>query len=436
MELTRRRVKYFGTTTLIIIAELSLTQAAYFNGHYAAGNDEKFAYLSKFAFEKVSEENTKVSGAWEIQVKTSVNNTYLVVFDDEANNWPLIYGNPNCGCDCSTGEINHHYKVKEFISPMTEEDSNQGWSFKGEVTDVVKRHWWYFTIASCGQPFSGEYSLHVHHANGSEFSADQAGLMTLYATLIFCWPIIAFYTLRASSQLQTTCRFHTIARLFAASVVCNNISVLLFAVHFAVFSRYGVGLKWQALAIAEGSWTLGKLLLCLALLLAAKGFGITTAPLSNTERWHLLAAATLLSAVYIATAIWEMLYRDDASPVYVYDSPPGIAINTVHVILALWFCYSASVSYYYAPQQLRCIFAVLIALFGLYFLLIPLISVIGRILDPCFRTVVLETVEALVTTVLASVVAALLSWPATCEQYLPALEHDPLLGATGTYDEL
>ena len=244
----------------------------------------------------------------------------------------------------------------------------------------------------------------------AHFSADEMGLFefhiaALVATIVVATTFIACAALRFDDDAYVT-KLQSLASVLA----CLLASHLFSCVHYMHYARDGIGKPWAVLA-AEGCEAGATVLLTLTILLVSKGWMVSRARLKRKTRMLQGAVTFVLTGVYAAIFLLEMLGRDPAATYHKYESDAARVLAVLRVLIAIWFIWCVHRSYKRDGRpEARRFYSCLLAVGGLWLLSLPLFTLIATWLPSHLRlrmfTILLHT-----TTFLTLVLLSALSFP-------------------------
>jgi len=182
-------------------------------------------------------------------------------------------------------------------------------------------------------------------------------------------------------------------KLAFASLVAWAANACFLCVHWAVLAGNGIGeVGVEAVGrIADVASRVILIALTLALVrgwgarafLYSRKYGTAThphaaMPVAFCTKLQVAFSSLILSALYVAMGGWYLTDRDATTPTYVYDSPPGILICCLHLLIAGWFAVEVVLAWRRVPPSpYRTFVATLGTCMATYFALLPVAVAIG-----------------------------------------------------------
>lgn len=368
-----------------------------------------WVFVSKFCFSTAGEGNL----TWTVFAEDeSGGQGYLLLFyDDVAESWPEVYGNRKsltCQEKVARARANRTVVTGEMhIQP-----------FK----DHERAHFWYFAMANCGAAkLDFQYQFELTNAGSSwsrQFSYDEQGLTAMYLFFWLFFTALTVVHMFGAWKLHVEGVLHPVVRLFATAVVAQTMALLVYFIHYIVYTSNGIG--------APGLQGLGNILdmisqvvLMFVLILVAMGWGITQHHVQGKNLVVVLVSALVLG--YMTMFVWDNVSRNPASTLYIYESAAGIIILLLRTLTWVWFSWSLFRSYVEEHQpKKRNFYRIFGSVFTLWFLMLPLIVVLAVAISPWDR---LKAVTGMYLCMNAMGFTALvmLFWPTWAAEYFDAI---------------
>lgn len=293
---------------------------------------------------------------------------------------------------------------------------------------------WFVYLAQCPEdainfqtltevPFTYEVEmtnpggLFQHH-----FSKDAQGVLETYITFV-ALNLCLFVTLLwlgcgTSNAHSLTSAFRTVTVL----VGCEMLGLAGLVTHNVVFAEDGVGLP-VVNAASEMVHRLQNVMLMLLLVVMMKGWSTTYSGVKKRVQQLSIVFGVLLAAGYSLIVVWEELGGRATSALFLFESPPGIAIICTRMAVMLWFIWSSHVrikkaSYDKRKQRFFVGFAAL----GLaFFISLPVSVIVSFSLKPWVKTKVVVGLDVTVN-FLALVLTSRVLRPSTLDDLFNAMQ--------------
>lgn len=257
------------------------------------------------------------------------------------------------------------------------------------------------------------YSLTFMNPGGyfsRQFSFDELGMYearliawVAFAT-VFCW-----FTAVGWNRSRST-----VATGFRSITVVIGVQLLALSAH--VLSSHSVatsGRETALSALADLADVLSDCFLQILLVALMKGWSTVINELKQRHKLSAAVVAALLVGLYVALFTWSLIGGTPASALYLYDSPPGIALIIVRVVVPFWFVKSLGVRVgkIDSDDVDRRRFYIRFAVLGLlWYSVLPLSVLLASMVPPWYKARVVGTVD-LVTGAITVALLAHAWWP-------------------------
>mmetsp|Transcript_34577 Transcript_34577/g.86880 ORF Transcript_34577/g.86880 Transcript_34577/m.86880 type:complete len:446 (-) Transcript_34577:864-2201(-) len=441
----------FWAASLVLLLSLLLLlatvgEAARYKGSFTLSSSTKdadrFRFLAKFGY------NSHGLGLFNATF-TSNDPTQVVIapYDDGTEwqyQWKDVYHNSKMSCAQKVNAqhpltlrspghpVYHNYTVADFPNGQM----NYGFH------DNNRAHFWWFAAANCnpGTVFELTYDIHMQNSGDGawdrEFSFDQQGVLTMYLVFLCVWTIGLAVEAYAAFALWRKDAWHPMVRILDAAVLSQWFSLLFVTIHYGVYKDDGMGVP-GLFYVGQALNLVSVLLFTLLLLLLAKGWAISTMELHG--KWQVLIAMAALTAAYVALYFWAIFGSDPADTLYVYETAPGIVLLVVRVLVGcvygafLFFTLRAE-----DTQVKRLFYIVMGVVFGLWFITLPVWTIIAAAVDEWVRFKVVLGLS-LTSNTLFFGAFCYMTWPSQASKYFRKMDtnYDPLdESEAGPYQEL
>eukprot|EP00455_Lapot_gusevi_P036996 TRINITY_DN4125_c0_g1_i1.p1 TRINITY_DN4125_c0_g1~~TRINITY_DN4125_c0_g1_i1.p1 ORF type:complete len:251 (+),score=68.19 TRINITY_DN4125_c0_g1_i1:121-873(+) len=215
-------------------------------------------------------------------------------------------------------------------------------------------------------------------------------------------------------DLWRTNSFHPIVRLLTAALFLEMVAMFCEMVHYVSWVNNGFGVP-PIHGMGQLMFVSSHLCFFLLLILIAKGWTITTTVMP--ERKQLYIAMGLFIVAYFVLLLWDVVGRDPASTLYVYESIPGIIIILLNVAAGAWFVYSIYLTHQVEihPDKKQLYKRIGFAYAG-WFLTLGILVAIAAGLDPWVREKTVTTLYITSDFFFYAIMCYLL-WPSHASMY-------------------
>lgn len=346
-------------------------------------SDKGWNYLTKFCFDDTGE------GLFRINLKgIKGEDTRIILYNDLDNSWPAVYNSPD-GCkgrqDAALPQNWRRFPIGEWLG------------FKYEVSKSGRQHFWFVVISNCDDSIEVEYELTFRNGGGKwkkEFSYDEQGLPELYLFFAVMYLIGWLGILYLMNKWRRRRIVHPIQQMLVCSYATEFTAVICGMIHFFIYMSDGVGAVFLE-RLGKALHMLARLGFIAVLLLVAKGWTITTSKL-NKKR-HLAVLMLVLLALHIAVLVLEVT-RDQATTLYVYESPPGYALLALNMVTLFFFViHVIRTSAYERSDTKKAFYRKFGFIFSFWFVTPTLLVMIAHYLDPWVRRISVEAVDHVLT---------------------------------------
>jgi len=209
------------------------------------------------------------------------------------------------------------------------------------------------TVNFCDGPLVLDYDFSFTNGVGASdkhFGYDEIGCLAI------SWVFFTFYV-----------KYHVTVKLVVWSIWLMMAAMLFRLYHYVVYSGDGIGNKalfLTASILASAS----EILLVVHFILIAKGWTIVRRKISASGRVKIAAFTTVYAFLHISTTLFSEYFIDRGNIVYMYETPPGIILQSTRAFAAIWFlrCINTTMSQF--PNQKRGFYKKYTIVFGLWFL--------------------------------------------------------------------
>ncbi|EGC34910.1 hypothetical protein DICPUDRAFT_34248 [Dictyostelium purpureum] len=330
-----------------------------------------FVILGKFCY-------STVPGSiliWEANNVTTNPNVTIQLYDDDINSWGAATASGNSCIDKAGFSLDDWQanKARKVVYPK----------------DTQRPHFWYVVATNCaenGQVGTVDFTLtFLNGGSGwnTQFSYEEQGLEALYLVYFFVFLGLFGYTVFTTYKLHKNNSLHPMIMILGAVVTLEFLSVFVLLCQYGSYSHNGVGGKG-----AEGFGQLldlaAQLAFILLLILISKGWAISRVTID--EKRIVFAVIGVLSFLYLFMFIWYKAGEGIASTTYMYDTAPGIVLLVARGLAMIWFMWCGYSTYMEETHPAKRNFYTLFGIsFVIWFLILPMISVIAAAVEPWVR---------------------------------------------------
>jgi len=311
---------------------------------------------------------------------------YFMIFDDERRRWKTARKR----WATSTCE-----EKKKQASLVTEIDFS---SERGESTYIIRirekirPRFWYFTFVACDSSLDAPMRYKVHATNDlipweREFSLDHRGMLRLFGLAVLGNLVLLLATVWATRWRQAArdshMKHHPLIQLLCLACVASSASCCFYLLHYVTFQYDGYGSQRIRFLGVLGS-IVAHCTVFLVAILASVGWSITTHCLPY-RRYFFSAVA----AVGFLAAVCELhseLRLDQSTKLYSYESPAGMLVLILKVLMFCWFGYHMKMTYEDETDHRRKLFYSAFSLsFAVWSLNVPLTVLLAFSVSPWYR---------------------------------------------------
>jgi hypothetical protein len=355
---------------MILSALLAICECAWFRDVRVA-DDTAFAFVEKFAFD------TTGPGLMNITAMKCTNAGDVVMALYYDSNWLKIYDNDSLSCEqkVSAAWSSRTMNLTDLLANMIGKSS-----FGVEFKDYVRPHFWYVAVAACKSGAIKDFSIDLHFTQFQsgmyhEVSFDQQTLLPLYAFFTFVWAVLLVANVVGSAVLIRRAAFHPIVRICTFSIVLYTVALTCGLIYEAVYSSDGVGVPWIA-GIGHFFDYVSDCVFLLLLILLAQGWAIHKQTIDH--RNVILLASLVFLIAYITLMLVAQFAVNSAYPHFVFATIPGSIVMVLRSCLGVVFViFCARTLRNNLPSDKRAFFRVLIVSYGLYIVLLPVLTVLS-----------------------------------------------------------
>ncbi|CAF0938245.1 unnamed protein product [Brachionus calyciflorus] len=384
---------------LILFYPLPLSYCLILEGDLSSNKD--FVILGKFCF--ISEKsrftyNISYPDSYKVQ-------NLLLYYDDQWTNaqyskkpltckekeyeltqsQTLSLNASNFGVGCSETEIN---AVKSITCN----------SRRAFIT--MRARYWFIVVARCDSN-GVKIKYKMEFTNGDDtfrrhFSADEFGILETSIAFFIIYFILLIICAVFAKILINKSLFHVTVRLYIVSVLFQFLTILFMVAEYGQYSISGYVTPGM-ITTSHIFQVIGQIIFLFMLILVAKGYTITRNKL-RIPTWIKMGIFFAIYVIaYVVTFIFSEALYDVGKVNYYYNSPAGIAVVLIKMILGwIWFGYSILFTIKNFPEK-RTFYVILSITFSIWFLIGPfLILMCNFFIQDYIRQFVAYLIEIIV----------------------------------------
>ncbi|KRW99052.1 hypothetical protein PPERSA_11653 [Pseudocohnilembus persalinus] len=330
--------KYLAFILIILILFVSLTQQKQVKKSFNARRLSKsgFEYLTKFGVD---------IGTGHYQARFKLNKPVKDHIKKKLDGKPLeidflvLLDNQFEKLDSSMSCEEKYKKANKVIKITLNQDGKWTKWIDNELSQNVRQHMWYFAVGSCEQSenllqkfgFNIEAEIQLVNSNGSQFSSEETGMITLY-TVTFIFSLLLLAYLFSTYLSQKYREWPIIILLFSFILLTSHI--FFYLLHLVNYSADGKG----SIILQIGSYlsNMGsQFSLTLLLVLLAQGWSITYERIKKIELY--IPVVTLVAMLHVGIMGLGFLDHDTPLKYHPYDGWVGYTIIGLRVCSLIYF---------------------------------------------------------------------------------------------------
>jgi len=269
--------------------------------------------------------------------------------------------------------------------------------------------WWYLVVANCEGENIGIFDYEIVFKNGGgyftqHFSGNEHGIFeSLIVALIFVILILLLVGYSYWKQITKFNQYDGLTLWLFVAIVITFISIVIQIVHKAQYAKDGIGFL-EADEFTNFLDLVPQTMLVWMFINVSKGWMISSHPIRDKR--SSLEAIFIYFWCLVAIVWWAFESYDPAIEDYIFDSPPGVVLVVIHLIMVLWFISELQVTWNrdqgIAPAK-RNLYISFGILGTLWFLCVPTVLMVAVLLPAKYVVygkkivVILETFSLLVT---------------------------------------
>jgi len=313
----------------------------------------------------------------------------LMLFYDGFDSWTQVR-NSSLTCEerrqYLSAEIHLWLLDGKIVSQSKNDVSNYDIKVEGYVIFRASYPTYFFISAancdkSCNSAFcQGSLQLQYEFllSNGldrsdKQFSSDEQGILEILLVFLLIYILLSIFAFGVGYALAKLQKLHHTVVLLIYSIILQLIGVVCRLINYVQYSSNGQGVPAFEVAgcILQ---VVSNVLVVLLLILLAKGWTIYRKEISATGRMKIAVYFTFF-LLFSCVVQWLAVYQFDPSMVVSpYESTPGFILISLWFLMWAWFLH-ASYTTFKNSKQKRGFYKKFCTLFGLWFIIIPLLYI-------------------------------------------------------------
>lgn len=385
-------------------------------------------FLDKFCFDYAK---NRTAGFVDVTLHSSsdagLRQLSLALYDDQSSSFP---GQTDAFLSLSCDEQLLH--ARWYNSIITEASTAKGYHITMPLTERIRPRWWYVALVNCGaQDIDMTYTIHMWnplHGWEHEFPVDHYGVMQLCIVFLIVYIILLVIEFMAVDiNKKEGKETHPLVQCVTASLALSVKQMLLLSIHYICFAWTGQGslflYTWAKFARA-----LSKLFLMMGLLLISEGRCISSSIMPG-DMGRMFRTLGPFMALCLGLELWsEFGSMRNYTTDYVYSTTPGQLLIFVDVCLLCLYSVNLHRSYRgELDEGKRFFYSSWGSIYGVWFLVLPVTTIVATFLPPWGRFCEVFTVSHVVHICMYGVLIRGL-WPSRRHSHfvLETIELEPI----------
>lgn len=383
---------------LAAVLSAGSVDAIIIDGELGALNWRRFEdnFIGKFCFDYSVDKEIGLAQlqTWKINSAPRDAKVYFLMYDDEKLHWRKVakrWESASCADKIEAASLSME------LNMSVEQDDHDI-----TISEKIRPRFWYFAFASCGTQLLAppiRFKLHLTNSMESwqkEFSYDHKGLFQVYVIFMILTAVLALIAMRCSgrgtqSSQETPSRSHPYIQLLLLAIFSTLIGCFLHLGHYILFINNGYGsMRIRFAAVLSG--IIANNTMYLICMLASIGWAIKSTKL-NYKRLFL----GILCVAGGLTAFCELKAEtviDRSTKLYSYQSVPGMSSLIMKIFMFCWFGFQIRNSYKEEhSDRLRRFYMWLGLCMSVWFLNVPITTLLAFVVSPWWRYMVVVTAE-------------------------------------------
>jgi len=348
------------------------------------GDSDNWQFVTKFGY------STGTSDYW-IRYRLSERADYTppfnsvefgVILDEE---WPKVQTLSDCA-----GRNAEARKMHDVT--FGEPGQWSSWEH-GTVVQHIRAHIWYFVTSKCYEdlrtaPLHLDYEIHLKQSDGSEFSVEMQGMLTLNLIVLLCLAaFLARYCARCKAFVSSAGKLHQVIWVLSAAIALQFMAQTLHTLHLWSYRSNGTGIAAADL-LSEVLFMLSQVVQTTLLIAIAMGY--TLLP-SKNDRMVIVKWLALMALVIHAALVGFGKMQDvSACKYHENEGAIGWVLLSVRLLLFAWFRFATQASQQEGGLRLHDFLQLFCLAGSTYFLAYPVLFVIVQMFAPYLQHPLLQ----------------------------------------------
>lgn len=368
---------YIQYNMLRLLLLLGICQSKFISTVLTLNPDDNWKYVSKFAAKMGK-------SSWEMKAKLvkaiDADSSEKIKFESSVyidKKWRNALDSEGC-----VEKENSSKRQMPLFIPY-----NGEWSepVEGSLTSNTRTHFWYFSISNCeiDQRYKLRIEMRFVNADGSEFSAEEAGLDYVYLFLLIIFFIALSGNLtRLIKKFKKTEDVETNLLMLNISIACTFTGILFEMIHIWVYAYNGKGVVvldvfYQIFEV------LSSILISILLIIIASGWTLKYKDFPDADIYvpiSLFVVVLNLMIVGLGRITEDSYYKNSD-----YEGLPGYCIVGMRILLWIWFVYLIRELGNGASLKLQAFLFRFSIMASAYFLALPAVVLFSWVFEPYVR---------------------------------------------------
>jgi len=384
---------------------LHLAGGAVYNG--VVDSRASWQFLNRFCFNPTPEsvqvtdvEALKLYGLFSYTVYYKIGDKpSLMIYYDGFDSWHKVTG-ADLTCEerrnISTAEVHLWKRQGALIDAVKNDVSNYQIKVQGLVIFRSAVPVYFFVAAAncptgchsafCEAPVQIQYN--IKFTNGKQlfkeqFSCDEQGIMELRILFLIAYAFLSFVGVSIAYNLAKENKFHHTVRLLMYSIDLKLVGQICHLIDLSRYAHSGIGIA-GFMVCGYMLEIVSEVMLVLLLIVLAKGWTIYRRKISASGRVKIAIYFTFFLVVSCIARAFSVAKFDPSRVVYYYESAPGKFLIAMWFLIWVWFLHASAMTFKDNKRKRR-FYIKFCTLYGLWFLLIPLLLIASITVDDSRR---------------------------------------------------
>jgi hypothetical protein len=362
----------------VFLLRLACAKMTYYDTYQSF---DTWQFLSNFCY-------AKVEGKLFISMKpTNMRSRVMVTYyADMSDEWVEIYKNPDESCQWKVDQSRYDGILASDIYNLPDH------TLELDV-DNSRPRWWYIVLFNCdsNDPYPMDMDfINITHTNGNitnhweyHFSHDEQGIaqfqiffLVVNACMIGLWQVVKEERKKAKQQFK-------VIKILQAVACFVVVETMFYTIHNGKYATDGVG--HPGVKEFANVWHfVAEMLMLLCILNLGCGAYVSTNHVEQQRPIYLVIIVYFL--LQLSMCVWDIMVRDPAAVLYLYQSAPGYCILAVRMLAMAWFQKNMRKTIRYEKHPIRSKFYVTFQFIAFcWFLILPTIVGIAAVFPSYMR---------------------------------------------------